>query len=133
MRRILKYFLVCASSLYIVSETTVGLEFAKGAETFLLASAALTVASILAKPVINLLLLPINLITFGLFRWLSYGVILYLVTLVVDGFKVNGFQFAGFTSTWFDIPPVNFEGLLAYIAYALYLALLTSVFHWILK
>jgi uncharacterized membrane protein YvlD (DUF360 family) len=133
MRRILKHFLVSTFSLYIISRSSTGLVFENGVETLFYAGAALTLASILAKPIINLLLLPINLISFGLFRWLSYGVVLYIVTLVVDQFKVTGFSFAGFTSNWFDVPAVSVGGFPSFIIYAFLIAFLSSTLYWILK
>ena len=133
MRRILKHFLVSTFSLFLISRSSTGLVFENGIETMVLAGAALAVASILAKPVINLLLLPLNLVTFGLFRWLSYGIVLYIVTLVIDKFKVVGFNFSGFSSTWFDIPSISVSGIPSFIIYAFLLAVLSSSLYWILK
>ena len=133
MRRILKHFLVSTFSLFLISRSSTGLVFENGIETMVLAGAALAVASILAKPVINLLLLPLNLVTFGLFRWLSYGIVLYIVTLVIDKFKVVGFNFSGFSSTWFDIPAISVSGIPSFIIYAFLLAVLSSSLYWILK
>ena len=107
--------------------------FAKGAETLLLAAAGLTVFSILAKPVINLLLLPLNLITFGLFRWASSVVALYLVTLVVPGFAINSFAFLGFATNLIILPPLNLQGVIAIIAYSFVISVFTSLIHWLIK
>src|SRR4029078_8678621 len=106
MRRILLHFVIGTASLWAVSQIAEGMVFDKGAQTLLMAGLALTVASLFAKPVINMLLLPINLITFGLFRWVSSAVVLYIVTLVVGDFRINFFRFDGFTSKWFDLPPL---------------------------
>ena len=90
------------------------------------------VSSLLAKPIINLLLLPINLITFNLFKWVSSAVALYLVTLVVDGFKITGFKFAGLTSQWLDLPSVNLNGFLAYVAFSFVFSIFASFIYWLL-
>jgi len=133
MKRILKHYIVDTYALYIASQIASGLTFEKGLETLLLAGIALTVASILAKPVINVLLLPLTLITFGLFKWVSSAIALYLVTLVVSDFKILGFHFSGLTTKFFDLPSINLSGVLALIGFSFLISLITSCLYWIIK
>lgn len=132
VKKILRHFIVNTFILYIVSQIASGLYFEKGVETIVVAGAGLTVASLLAKPIINLLLLPINLITFNLFKWVSSAVALYLVTLVVNGFKITGFMFAGLTSPWLDLPSINLGGFLAYVAFSFIFSLFASFIFWLI-
>jgi uncharacterized membrane protein YvlD (DUF360 family) len=133
MKKIFRHFAIDTLTLYTVSLFTTGLVFEKGLTTILLAGAGLTVASLLARPVINLLLLPINLITFNLFKWVSSAIALYLVTLVVPGFKIIHFYFAGMTSSLFSIPPFSLGGILSYAAFAFIISFITSSIYWIVK
>jgi uncharacterized membrane protein YvlD (DUF360 family) len=107
--------------------------FENGLNTFLLTGFALTIGSLIAKPIINLMLLPLNLITFGLFRWVSSAVILYLITMVVKSFKIAGFYFAGYNSVWIDIPEISFKGILAFISFSFMLSVIISFIHWLMK
>lgn len=131
MKRILRHFVVDTVSLYVVSRIASGMVFDRGIETLLLAGAAITASSFLVKPVINLLLLPINLITFNLFKWVSSALALYIVTLIVPGFQITGFLFSGFSSRWIDLPAVSFSGLLAFIAFSFILSVITSFIYWL--
>jgi putative membrane protein len=133
MRRILLHFVIDTASLWAVSQIAEGMVFEQGITTLILAGVALTIASLFAKPVINMLLLPINLVTFGLFRWVSSAVVLYIVTLIIGNFKIQFFRFDGFTSKWFDMPPLYFEGMLAFIGFAFILSIFTSFLHWLHK
>ncbi len=133
MRRLIKRFAVEGVGLYLTTQIASGIMLEKGYETLFLASLALVIASMFAKPVINLLLLPLNLVTFGLFRWISSAIVFYLVTLLIPGFKINFFNFAGFNSIWIDLPAINVSGILAYILFALVLSLITSIVHWAIK
>src|SRR3990167_4578473 len=126
MKNLLRQYIIDLTALYFVSTFASGMVFAKGIQTALLAAAGLTVFSILAKPLINLLLLPINLITFGLFRWASSVVALYLVTLVVPGFAINSFAFPGFATKLIIFPPVNLHGVLALVAFSFIISLFSS-------
>jgi putative membrane protein len=133
MKRILRHFVVGVVSLYLASNLASGLIFDKGVETILLAGIGLTIAELILKPVINLLMLPLNLITFGLFRWVSSAVALYIVTLVVPGFKIAEFYFGGFSSVWIDIPVISFSGSIALIAFSFLLSLIASLIYWLTK
>jgi putative membrane protein len=132
MKKVLRHFIVNTFILYIVSQLASGLQFENGVETVVLAGAGLTVASLLVKPIINLLLLPINLITFNLFKWVSSAIALYLVTLVVPGFKITGFVFAGLSSQWLDLPAINLSGFIAYVAFSFIFSMLASFIYWLL-
>src|SRR3990167_633601 len=123
MKRIIKHYAVDTFSLYIISQVAQGLIFENGTKTLLLAGLGLLATSILAKPVINMLLLPLNLITFGVFRWVSSAVALYLVTLIVKDFSISSFKFLGFSSNWVEIPSLNFSGILAYVAFSFILSI----------
>lgn len=133
MKNLLRHYLIDLTALYFVSTFASGMIFAKGLETLLLAATGLTIFSILAKPVINLLLLPLNLITFGVFRWASSVVALYLVTLVVPGFEINSFAFSGLATNLVILPPINLQGIVAIVAYSFIISVFTSLIHWLIK
>ena len=133
MKRILRHYVIDTVSIFLVSTIASGLLFEKGIETLLLTGLGLTIASLIAKPVINILMLPINLITFGLFRWVSAVVVLYLVSLVVPGFKILNFNFAGYSSVWFDIPALALAGFLAVFAFSFLHSLISSFIYWLIK
>ncbi|MFC1649550.1 phage holin family protein [Patescibacteria group bacterium] len=133
MRRILRYFVIDMFALYVVSNVAVGMEFNGGWKTFLLTGLVLTVITILGKPVMKILLLPLNLITFGLFNWVGNAIGLYIVTLIVDGFRVEGFYYVGLTSKWLDVPELTLSGPLAFIAFSFLLSFITGFLHWLFK
>ena len=133
MKRILRHYVIDTFCLYLVSLIASGIVFEKNLQTVLLAGAGIAVALLLVKPIINILLLPLNLITFGLFRWVSSAIALYLVTLTVPGFKIVGFAFAGFSTKWLDVPALTFHGVLAFIAYSFILSIIISFIYWLIK
>jgi putative membrane protein len=133
IRPIIKHFLINSVSIYLVSLAVSGIYFADGINTLLLAAVALTVAALVIKPVINILILPINLITFGLFRWVGFAIALYVVTLLVPTFKLLNFHFAGFSSYLFTIPAISIEGILAFIVFSFLISTIASIIGWALK
>jgi putative membrane protein len=133
MRTILKHFIIDTISLYLISQAISGIIFAQGTYTILLAGFVLMLATMIVKPILNILLLPLNLITFGLFKWVTYAITLYLVTLVVPGFHLGDFIFKGFNSYWFAIPGITLTGILAFIAFSFIISIVSSILYWIFK
>lgn len=133
MKLLIKIYITSTLSLYLASVAFSGMQLSKGINSLLLAGVGLSLLSLLVKPLINLLLLPLNLITFGLFRWVSSAIALYLVTLIVPGFKIIAFSFSGLASKWIDIPAVNLSGLMAIIAFSLVISVISSILHWLIS
>jgi putative membrane protein len=133
MKSILKIYITSTLSLYLASLAFGGMELSKGVNSILIAGIALSLFTLLVKPIINILLLPLNLITFGLFRWVSSVIALYLVTLAVPGFKITGFVFAGLSSKWMDIPSIDLTGILAFIVFSFVISVISSILHWLIS
>ena len=133
MKTILKHLLINTVSLYLVSLMVSGIIFAQGTYSILLTGIVLTLTTLIIKPIINILILPINLITFGLFRWAGFAITLYLVTLIVPGFKLLNFVFKGFSSYWFTVPGISLSGFFAFIAFSFLISMIASVGYWIFK
>lgn len=133
MKRILRHYAIDTFSLWVVTQIASGIYFEQGVKTLLIAGIGVTLVSIIAKPVINLLLLPLNLVTFGLFRWVSSAIVIYLVTLVVHEFKVVNFLYPGITTAWLDIPKISLQGFFAYVAFSFLLSLVSSFIYWLVK
>ncbi len=133
MRGLIKNFIVATGSLYIVSSIVDGMVFAGGTYTLFLTGLVLMLTTLIVRPIINILLLPINLVTFGFFKWISYAVTLYLVTLIVPGFTILNFVFKGYNSYWFALPSLSLNGILAFIAFSFLISFISSIGHWIFK
>lgn len=133
MKGIIRSFVVHLVVLWVIASYIGGIEFGANLRTLALGALALTAADTLIKPFLNLLLLPFNLITLGVFRWISSSFTLYIATILVPGFSVVPFKFAGFTSELFIIPPITFSLIGAYIILAILISFLVSLIFWLLK
>lgn len=58
--------------------------------TALLAAIVLGLINTVVRPILTIITLPINLLTLGLFTFVINAVVLYLTTLVVPGFMIDG-------------------------------------------
>ena len=57
MKTILRHYVIDTFSLFVISKIAEGLHFGQGLSTILIAGVAITGVSLIAKPVINILLL----------------------------------------------------------------------------
>ena len=90
MHTILKYLGTVAAimlTVYIVP----GVVITGGWTSILLAALVWSVISMVIKPVLTILTLPITLITFGLFYFVLNALLFWAMTLIVPGFSVAGF------------------------------------------
>lgn len=130
MKRIIRVFAISIVSLYLASQVADGMVFGDGSTTLIYTGIALTLTSFLGKPIISILLLPLNLVTFGFFRWVSSAIALYIVTLIISDFRIDYFLFEGLQSKWLDIPSMNLKGVWAFVGFAFVLSFISSSIHW---
>lgn len=131
MRRILKLIVFNAASIWIVSQLLGNVVLGKGFETLLLTAVVLGLINLLIKPIVNLLLLPVNLITLGMFRWVVNVVTLYLVTVIVTDFKINHLVFEGFSYRGLSIPAFSLNLILSFVVVTFFISLVTDLLEWV--
>jgi len=88
--RIILHLIIAALAVYIASYLLPGVTV----DSYWIAIIVALVLGILnafLKPVLNLLTLPINILTLGLFSIVINAIIIILVDNIVPGFAVNGF------------------------------------------
>ncbi len=133
IKKYLRLFLISFLALWLISNFISGVHFANGYQTIALTALVLTLVGSLIKPLIGLLLLPINLLTLGAFRWLINVITLWVVTLIVPQFKISAFVFDGFVYNGFVIPQMFLNIFWAYVLVSLTLSLITTFILWLTR
>ena len=133
MKKYLRAYLFNLASLWLCANALEGVSYEGGSKTLATTALVLTLINLLVKPLVNLLLLPINLITLGTFRWVINVISLYLVTLTVPLFKVNAFLFQGFEFQGFVMPAINLSIFWAFVVASFLISLTTTLLHWLAK
>lgn len=134
MKKILRIVAVEFAGLYVANLVASGLVFKDGIQGVIITSVALGVAMYLVKPIINLLLFPLNMATLGLFRIFGHAITLFLVDVAVTQFEIVGFHFQGLSTQYFDLPAINYDrGPLAYFAFSLVIWFATGIINWLRK
>ncbi|MDA1079231.1 MAG: phage holin family protein [bacterium] len=90
----LRPFVLTLVTLFVLSWLLPAITFTN-LTTLLIAGVVLTLLNGIVKPVLKLLLLPINLITFGLFSIFLNAGILWLALAIVPGFHIDSIVLFG--------------------------------------
>ena len=133
MKRILQSLVINLVALFIINQLLGGFQISGSYEGFLFAAAVLTGINLAIKPLVRLLLLPVNLITLGAFRWVANVFSLYLVTLLVPYLEVVGFDYPGFTYQGFIIPEMYLAKIWVLIIASFLISLITTFLFWLFK
>ena len=103
---------ITAVGLAVIAHLGIGIH-AASVVSIIVAALALGLVNTFIRPILRLIAIPINLVTFGLFGWIINGLMLWLVSWLVPGFHVAGF--------------------VAAVIGAVLLAVISGVMHWIIR
>src|SRR3990167_3651342 len=130
MRKKLRPIIFSAGAFVIVCRFYPGFSF-HNVNTLLLAALLFSIFYLLVRPILKILSLPLNLITFGIFGLFANAIIFYLVDTLVPGFEIRAFYYSGGELLGLSIPPFYLNTLLSTVIGSFFASLLTSLFFWI--
>lgn len=133
MKGLFRSWFISALVLYVALAVYPGMRYDGSWQTLAVASGVLMLLNRFVKPMIKLLLLPINLITLGLFRWVSHVFTLFLLAKIVSGFIVTGFFFTGIEYNGFIIPAMQITLLMSFILASVVISMIEAGVKWILS
>ncbi len=81
-------WLVTSVSLFIISKLPIGVEI-DGFQKAIISAAVFGILNALLRPILDLLALPINFLTFGLFAIVLNAIIFGLAAYLVTGFRLR--------------------------------------------
>lgn len=133
MKTLFKGVLINAFSLFLLSQILSGIKISGGFFAFIIAGFALSVMSFTLKPVLKIITLPLNFVTFGLASFLINVIILYVLTIFIPQVSINAFVFNGASVLGFVLPKIDFNAFFAFVACGVVLSAITSFLSWLSK
>lgn len=123
-----------AFSLYLLTLIFSGVQVHGGMYTLLLSGLVLSILSIVIKPILKLLTLPLNIITFGAFSFLINAILLYILTVIIPQVSITAFVFNGANFLGFVIPRIVFNNtLFAFVAFSIVYSFIVEGVQWIIQ
>ncbi len=133
MHGILRNITFNSISLFLLAEIISGVKIMGGYQAIIAAGIILTILNMVVKPIINIFSIPFNMVTLGLFSFLTNAIVLYLLTIFAPNISVSAFTFSGYTWAGFVIPAMKFNTLFAFIVSAAVLSIIIHFFKWLTK
>jgi putative membrane protein len=103
-RKLIRSISINALSLALLGWLYTGLVVSFNITDFLLSVLILTVVFKIAKPLFDLILLPLNLLSLGLFKWVKIAICYFIAVYFSPGMSITNFTFAGFNEYGLNIP-----------------------------
>ena len=132
MKKLLKSFVVFAISLYFGALIVDNVTFAKGYQTLLWTALFLTIGNFLIKPIIKFLLLPINAITLGLFRFASGLLTIWLLTFLIGDVQFSSFNSPQITILSQTIPSFKLTEIWSLLPFSVIILVISNILNWFL-
>jgi len=129
MKHILQSFLFNAFALWLTSQIIPGIQMGGGWQEILFTAFVLSLLMLIVQPLLKILFIPINIMTFGLLSWAVNVIVIYLLTFLVPGVVISAWYFPGFSSNGFTIPGCNVSYIMSLILVTVFLTTLTNLFH----
>lgn len=133
MKSLFRNFLINLGAIWATTQIIPALVITGGIRGFLVGVLAFMVANILLNPLIKVLLLPLNLLTLGLFAWLSNVLVLYFLVNVVPSIKLLPYYFPGVSWNGFIIPSADLSTFQVTIVVSFLIGAIIHFVTWLIK
>lgn len=133
MKSLLRNLLINTGAIWATSQILPALSVTGGVKGLLVGSLAFMLANILLVPLIKVLLLPLNLLTLGLFAWLSNVLALYLLVNILPYFKLEQYFFPGLSLSGFIIPSMSLSVFQVAIIASFMIGFIIHFINWLVK
>jgi len=133
MKSLLRTISINLLVLYLVDIVYPGFSIKHDLKVLLTAAVIWLLLNKIVKPIIKLLLLPINLITLNLFSWAVSLMTLFLLQLIVGDISISSFQFTGYTFEGFVVPPIFINLFFSYLITSTLLNTFLASIKWLIS
>lgn len=133
MKKYLKFILLISFALALQNQIWSNMVFGQDVWTIIKVATILTIFEILLKPIVKILLIPINILTLGLFRIVINTIGFYLAVFILSDFQVNSIHTLAFVWQGFSVPAFNFVGFWAFFVNSTTQNIILHIFRFIIK
>ena len=129
MKHYLRSLIIAAIALYVALNAIPTLSLGSDPKNIAVVIAGVFLTTVLVHPIFSIILLPINILTFGLMSlFLNIGLI-FAFTRFLPGFSVSAYIFPGANIQGFVIPSADLGMVEAMLVIALIITVVQKVLH----
>ncbi|MCL4365826.1 phage holin family protein [Patescibacteria group bacterium] len=131
MKTLLRYFLINLVSLWATTRIIPGLTYTGGIKSLLIGAIAFMLINFLLVPLLRILFLPLNLLTLGLFAWITNVLAYQRGNYELSDFALIPYTFSGLNYNGFEIPTFELSAFLVAIAASFLIGFITHLLQWL--
>ncbi len=132
MKSVLRNILINIGALMAISHFLPSFVVSGGIKGWLSAAVGLMIANFLIVPFMKILLLPLNLLTLGLFSWAGNILALYALVITVPSITISTYQFPGEVLGGFTISKMTLNTFQVAAVASFFLAVIMHITHWLI-
>lgn len=129
MKHFLKTFIITASSLYITTRFIPTVSIGSDIKNYLVVVLGLWIITLVVKPLFSLVLLPVNILTFGLVSFLLNIAFVFALLNFLPQFSVTAYYFPGAIIEGIIFPAISFNEIGTIILVSTLITVLQKVLH----
>lgn len=131
MKYIVRIFLFHVFALWLTSNIFPGMALTGNWQTILIAGFILSILMLIIKPILHILFIPINLITFGLLSWTINVIVLFLLTVILPDVQIIPWVSPKIDWQGFIIPSFHITYIMSLIIASLTVTACTNILHFV--
>jgi len=133
MKSLLRNTLINALTLFLIVQAVSGVHVNGGLLTYLFGGLALALLFLILKPILNIISIPLNIVTLGMFSVLTNVIIFYLLTVFVPAISITEFTYPGTSYAGFIVPKMFINGFFAFVIVSFFQSLIFSFISWVMR
>lgn len=127
MKKIFRRLFFNLSGIAILAYWIEAISYQDSLRVLLAAGVVFSLIDMVIKPIVKAVLLPINLVTLGLFGWLVEVLVLYSTEALVAGFEIGAYNLGPATVWLFRLPKIVLSEFWGVVVAAIGLKLIKKI------
>lgn len=129
MKHYLRILILTIISFYAAYSLIPSIRLGVDPKNILFVLGALLLVNLIINPIFSIILLPINILTFGLLSFILNIAVLFALTQFLPGFAILPYNFPGFNFEGFIIPATSLTQAGTLLAAAIIITLVQKALH----
>lgn len=131
MKGIIKRILAIVIAVFITRKFVLGFIVEENYQSIAPLVLTLFLSDMVLNPALKIILSPFTFLTSFLAKALSYALVLFAISKLINGIHFESWHFQGFATNFLNIPEKNLDTLPTLLITATLLALATALINWI--
>ena len=129
MKYLVRVFLFNVFALWLTSQLVPGITISGGWQMMLIAGLVLSLLMLVVAPILRILFIPINILTFGLVSWFINVIVLFLLTILLPQVTITAWTYQGLSFAGFVVPSLIISYPISLIGTSLFITFFSNFLH----